>query len=160
MFRIHNGRFISKYISFIPPEIYSLDLRRNEYIDRECAKFVSVDGSVEVEVGFEKQMPDEETSLEEYASDCELYRLSEFSKFKRGRGDTVGAYYGKLEYTAIIYREVHNFRMNDFWENQVSVTITASKWRLRDVNPIYKVMEIPQIKCFLDSIEYFTIPQE
>lgn len=45
--------------------------------------------------------------------------------------------------------------MNGFLENQISITIEAVGWRRTDVNPIYEILAMPQVKAFLDSVEYY-----
>ncbi len=155
MYRLQNGKFLGANIAFIPPDLYNIDFTQNECIDIECLKFISLDNSIVITICIEKNMPDEETSLKEFTRDNNYYRLTKFEKIKRGNRYGLGAYYGKTEYTATTYREVHHFKLNDNLENQVSVMISAAKWRLNELNPIYSILGVPQVKFFLDNLEYF-----
>lgn len=158
MFRISNGKFIGERFSFIPPDNFYIALRQSEFNDNGF-KFVSLERSIEITVCIENGIGTEEEGLEAFAEDMSLYLLSDFKTVKRGSFNGVGAFFGEYPNSASVYREQHNFYMNNNLENRITVTIEATGWRRTDVNPVYEILEVPPVKEFLESIEYFGIRQ-
>lgn len=158
MFRISNGKFIGERFSFIPPDNFYITLRQSEFNDNGF-KFVSLERSIEITVCIEKGEGTEEEGLKEFAEDMNYFLLSGFKTVKRGSFSGVGAFFGEYPNSASVYRELHNFYMNNNLENRVSVTVEATNWRRTEVNPVYEVLKVPPVKEFLESIEYFGIRQ-
>ena len=153
-FKISKGKFCGEYISFIPPEDFTLETSQNE-LDRSI-KFVSVDNSIVLTIRLEREAPMGADGLVDYLTDNDYYILSEPRALKRGYGSAFGAYCGRFPNSASCYREAHGFRLyNDYMENQISVEVEAQGWRSRDINPIYTVLGLPSIKTFFDSLEYY-----
>lgn len=153
-FTISKGKFVGEYISFIPPEGFMFDICRDEC--KRHINFFSIDCSIDINIVLEKETTKGADGLVDYLTENDLYMLGEPRNLKRGNGSAFGVYYGETDKSAIGYKEVHDFyRTNGLLETKVSVEIRANSWRRIFSNPIYQVLGFPEIKTFLDSIEYY-----
>lgn len=159
MLKVKNGKLIASNVSFALPEDFSLDLKApgGGY---HVLEFVSNDqvvkgGIVYINIEFENAEMTAKESMEDFIENTELKKKDEFFPVTRGKGTALGAFYtgGRVCY---IYDERYDFPQNSLGQNQVSFTIQLTKLKGRRVGQtIYDVVELPSVKAFLDSIEYF-----
>lgn len=159
MLKIKNGKLISSNMSFALPEDFALDLR-SPGGGYHTLEFVSEDqvvkgGIVYINIEFEKAEQTAKESMEEFMEDNELKVKGEFFPVTRGKGTALGAFYtgGKVSF---IYDERYDFPENSLGYDQVSITIQLSRIKGKKLEQtIYDVVELPIVKAFLDSVEYF-----
>ena len=159
MLKVKNGKLIASNMSFALPEDFTLDLR-SPGGGYQTLEFVSKNqvvkgGIVYINIEFEKAELTAKEAMEEFMDDNELKVKGEFFPVTRGKGTALGAFYteGKVSF---IYDERYDFPENSYNQNQVSVTIQLSRLKGKRLGlTIYDVVELPIVKAFLDSIEYF-----
>lgn len=158
MLKVKNGKLIASNVSFALPEDFSLDLKTpgGGY---HVLEFVSKDeivkgGIVYINIEFSNEEMTAKEAMEEFMDDNELKVKGEFLPVKRGK-EALGAFYTG-EGVSFIYDERYDFPKNRIGHNQVSITIQLSPMKRRKPKQtIYDVVELPSVKAFLDSIEYF-----
>lgn len=159
MLKVKNGKLISSNMSFALPEDFALDLR-SPGGGYHTLEFVSENqvvkgGIVYINIEFEKAEMTAKEAMEEFMEDNELKVKGEFVPVTRGQGTALGAFYTG-EGVSFIYDERYDFPENSISQNQVSVTIQLSRLKGKKLAlTIYDVLELPSVKAFLDSIEYF-----
>ena len=94
-------------------------------------------------------------AMEDFADDCDLEIKGEFKPITRGKGTALSAHFFGGEYSEM-YEERYNFKRNKLKQNQVTVSVQMMA-KKRGVFPktTYEVLELPTVKAFLDSVEYF-----
>lgn len=159
MLKVKNGKLIASNMSFALPEDFFLDLKApgGGY---HVLEFVSKDqvvkgGIVYINIEFEKAEETAKESMKDFMENNDLKVKGEFVPVTRGKGTALGAFYTG-EVVSFIYDERYDFSRNSLGQNQVSVTIQLSPLnRRKPKQTIYDVVELPSVKGFLDSIEYF-----
>lgn len=159
MLKVKNGKLIASNVAFALPEDFSLDLR-SPGGGYHVLEFVSEDevvkgGIVYINIEFSNEGMTAQEAMEEFMEDNELKVKGEFVPITRGKGTALGAFYTG-EVVSFIYDERYDFPKNSIGHNQVSFTIQLSPMgRRKPKQTIYYVVELPSVKAFLDSIEYF-----
>lgn len=159
MLKVKNGKLVSSNMSFALPEDFSLDLKMpggNYHV----LEFVSENeiikgGIVYINIEFEEAELTAKEAMENFIEDCELKLKGEFFPIKRGVGTALAAFYtgGRI---SNIYEERYDFPLNSLHHNQVTVTIQLSRLKGKKIGcTIHEVLELPTLKQFLDTIEYF-----
>lgn len=159
MLKVKDGKLIASNVAFALPEGFCLDLKMpgGGY---HVLEFVSKDevvkgGIVYINIEFSNEDMTAKEAMEEFMDDNELKVKGEFFPVTRGKGKALGAFYTG-EVVSFIYDERYDFPKNSIGHNQVSVTIQLSPMKRRKPKQtIYDVVELPSVKAFLDSIEYF-----
>lgn len=159
MLKIKNGKLIASNMAFALPEDFSLNLRMpgGSY---HVLEFVSKNqivkgGIVYINIEFEKAEQTAKETMEDFMEDNELKAQGKFFTVTRGKGTALGAFYtgGKISF---IYDERYDFPENSIKQNQVSITIQLTRLKGKKLEQtIYDVLKLPNVKAFLDSIEYF-----
>lgn len=159
MLKIKNGKLIASNMAFALPEDFTLDLRMpgGGY---HVLEFVSENqivkgGIVYINIEFEKAELTAKEAMEDFMENNELKAKGEFFNVTRGKGTALGAFYtgGKISF---IYDERYDFPENNINQNQVSITIQLKRLKGKKLEKtIYDVIKLPEVKAFLDSVEYF-----
>ncbi len=159
MLNIKNGKLIASHVSFALPEDFTLDLR-SPGGGYHVLEFFSEDqvvkgGIVYINIELEKAEVTAKEAMEDFMENNELKIKGEFFPVTRGKGTALGAFYTG-EAVSFIYDERYDFPEDTIGHNQVSITIQLSPMRRRKPKQtIYDVVELPSVKAFLDSVEYF-----
>ncbi len=159
MLKIKNGKLISSNMSFALPEDFALDLRMpgGKY---HVLEFVSENqaikgGIIYINIELEEAELTAKESMEEFMENCELKLKGEFFPITRGKGTALAAFYtgGRI---SNIYEERYDFAKNSLHQNQATVTIQLTRLKGKKLGQtIHDVLNLPNVKAFLDSIEYF-----
>lgn len=159
MLKVNNGKLVSSNMSFALPEDFSLDLKMPgggyhvlEFVsDNELVK----GARLYINVEFEEAELTAKEAMEEFIEDCELKLKGDFFPVTRGEGTALAAVYtgGK---TSQIYEERYDFKQNSLRQNQVTVSVQLMRMKGKKLGQtIHDILELPSIKAFLDSVEYY-----
>jgi len=160
MLKIKNGKLISSNMLFALPEDFTLDLR-SPGGGYQTLEFVSKNqvvkgGIVYINIEFEKAELTAKEAMEEFMDDNELKVKGEFFPVTRGKGTAIGVHYKGTEGYSDYYEERYDFPSNKLQQNQVTVSIQLIANRGQKLgSTIEDAMKLPNVKAFLDSIEYF-----
>ena len=153
MLKVKNGRLMASNVSFDLPEEFNLDLKlpggQYHLLHFASEKRVIKGGVIYIDVEFEEAELTAKEAMEEFAEDCEL-------KITRGKGTAIGVHYKGTEGYSDYYEERYDFPSNKLQQNQVTVSIQLIANRGQKLgSTIEDAMKLPNVKAFLDSIEYF-----
>ncbi len=159
MVKIKNGKMWASNVAFALPEDFTLTLQPTG-CGVHLLEFKSdgrlVKGAViYIDIEFDDAELTAQEAMEEFAEDSELTIKGEFKPITRGKGTALSAHYFGGEYSDM-YEERYDFPRNKLKQNQVTVSVQLMA-KKRGVFPktIYEVLELPNVKAFLDSVEYF-----
>ena len=153
MFRINEGKFIGENISFIPPKDFYLVVRQSEFYE-DGLKFISANGIISITITFERHSCSAEEVLEELLNTEGCRALSEIQKVYRAVRPALSLYYTANFSSVSCYKEIYDFRINKFCENQVCVTVELQQSKINNSTGIYTVLGMPQVKAFFDSLHF------
>ena len=151
--RYSKGKMKHINFSFDMPENYDLEL----YCDRALV-FHSADDKIviEIKVGFLEE------EAKEYYEDLiademfELQKLTDYAEVKRGKGTALSLCYGAAGNWCPTYREIYTFKKNKYGENCVDIQVYLFSREKKKIDmTILEALEVPDIKTFLSSIEYY-----
>ena len=159
MLKVKDGKLIASNVAFALPEGFCLDLKMPgggyHLLEFKSENEVVKGGIVYIDIEFEDAELTAQERMEEFVENNELKVKGEFFPVTRGKGKALGAFYTG-EVVSFIYDERYDLPKNSIGHNQVSVTIQLSPMKRRKPKQtIYDVVELPSVKAFLDSIEYF-----
>lgn len=113
-------------------------------------------GKIFINIEFEEAELTAKEAMEEFMDDCELGLSGEFFPVKRGEGTALAAYYTGEGNISHFYEERYDFPLNSFRQNQVTVSIQVTSFQVKKLGKtIHDVLKLPNVKAFLDSIEYY-----
>ncbi len=160
MLKVKNGKLIASNMSFALPEEFNLDLKlpggQYHLLHFASEKRVIKGGVIYIDVEFEDAELTAKEAMKEFAEDCELKIKGEFFPVTRGKGTAIGVHYKGTEGYSDYYEERYDFPPNRLQQNQVTVSIQLLANRGQKLgSTIEDAMKLPNVKAFLDSIEYF-----
>lgn len=159
MLKVKNGKLLSSNMAFALPEEFSLELKMpgGGY---HVLEFVSDDELVKgarvyINVEFEEAELTAKEAMEEFMEDCEHKLKGEFVPITRGKGTALAAFYTGGKYSEI-YEERYDFEPNSLNQNQVTVSVQLMRLKRKKLGKtLQDILELPPIKAFLDSVEYY-----
>ncbi len=156
MKNIKDGKLYGSNYSFALPE------RFNRVAGSDCFSgddlvFGSIDNDyLSIVIYFEKEGHSAKNAMREMLDkNSSLIKMSDFLSVKRGKGVRVGLYYNNTFGATRHYAERYDFKKNKDGETQIFIDISLWQGRDKDRQIIQEVLELPAVKAFLDSIEYF-----
>lgn len=159
MVKVKNGKLVASNISFALPEDFNLTLQPTgcgvHLLEFKSNKGLVKGAVIYIDIQFDDAELTAQEAMEEFAEDCDLTIKGDFKPIKRGKGTALSAHYYGGEYSDM-YEERYDFPRNKLKQNQVTVSVQlmASK-RGVFTKTIFEVLELPNVKAFLDSVEYF-----
>ena len=159
MVKVKNGKLVASNISFALPEDFNLSLQPTacgvHLLEFKSEKRVVKGGIIYIDIEFEDAELTAQEAMEEFAEDCELTIKGDFKPITRGKGTALSAHYYGGEYSDM-YEERYDFPRNKLNQNQVSISVQLMANKKRSfTKTIFDVLELPNVKAFLNSIEYF-----
>ena len=159
MVKVKNGKLVASNISFALPEDFNLSLQPTgcgvHLLEFKSEKRVVKGGIIYIDIEFEDSELTAQEAMEEIAEDCELAIKGDFKPITRGKGTALSAHYYGGEYSDM-YEERYDFPRNKLNQNQVSISVQLMANKKRSfTKTIFDVLELPNVKAFLNSIEYF-----
>lgn len=161
MLKIKENILHGSNYSFALPQGFNLILNRDIF---SCNKleFVSDDGIVRIEMYFLQDCHSAKEDLQDVIDDSDFIKMGDFISVKRGNGTATGLFfknnYGTEEYcycTEEHYEERFDFKENENGETQIDVDIYVWSEKENLNISIYQALELPNVKAFLESIQYF-----
>lgn len=159
MVKVKNGKLVASNIAFALPEDFSLTLQPTgcgvHLLEFKSDGRLVKGAIIYIDIEFDDAEMTSQEAMEDFAGDCDLEIKGEFKPITRGKGTALSAHYFGGEYSEI-YEERYDFKRNKLKQNQVTVSVQMMA-KKRGVFPktIYEVLELPTVKAFLDSVEYF-----
>ncbi len=159
MVKVKNGRLVASNIAFALPEDFSLTLQPTgcgvHLLEFKSDGRLVKGAIIYIDIEFDDAEMTAQEAMEDFADDCDLEIKGEFKPITRGKGTALSAHFFGGEYSEM-YEERYNFKRNKLKQNQVTVSVQMMA-KKRGVFPktIYEVLELPTVKAFLDSVEYF-----
>lgn len=159
MVKVKNGKLVASNIAFALPEDFSLTLQPTgcgvHLLEFKSDGRLVKGAIIYIDIEFDDAEMTAQEAMEDFAGDCDLEIKGEFKPITRGKGTALSAHYFGGEYSEI-YEERYDFKRNKLKQNQVTVSVQMMA-KKRGVFPktIYEVLELPTVKAFLDSVEYF-----
>lgn len=159
MLKVKNGRLVASNMSFALPEDFNLVLKMPgggcHLLEFESEKDMFRGGRICIDIEFEDAEETAKEAMETFAADCDLDIHGDFKEVTRGKGTAVAAHYYGAGYSDS-YEERYDFPRNRLKQNQVTVYISLmSRTKKKLTKTIFDVLDLPNVKAFLDSIEYF-----
>lgn len=159
MVKVKNGKLVASNIAFALPEDFSLTLQPTgcgvHLLEFKSDGRLVKGAIIYIDIEFDDAEMTAQEAMEDFAGDCDLEIKGEFKPITRGKGTALSAHYFGGEYSEI-YEERYDFKRNKLKQNQVTVSVQMMA-KKRGVFPktIYEFLELPTVKAFLDSVEYF-----
>ncbi len=159
MVKIKSGKLVASNISFALPENFSLSLQSTGFgvhlLEFKSDKRLVKGAVIYIDIEFEDAELTAQEAMEKFVEDVELKIKGDFKPITRGKGTALSAHFYGGEYSDM-YEERYDFPRNKLKQNQVTVSVQmmASK-RGVFTKTIFEVLELPNVKAFLDSVEYF-----
>lgn len=159
MLKVKNGKLVGSNISFAMPEDFNLLLKPTavgyHLLEFESGKGIIKGGRIVIDIELAESEMTAKEAMEEFIEDCDLSIEGEFAPITRGRGTAISAHYKGAEHTDY-YEERYDFKPNKIHQNQVTVSIFLMSNRHQKLGQtIYDALKLPNVKAFLDSIEYY-----
>ena len=159
MVKVKNGKLVASNISFALPEDFYLTLQPTgcgaHLLEFKSGKRVVKGGIIYIDIEFENAELTAKEAMEEFAGDCDLHIKGDFKPVTRGKGTALSAHYYGGAYSDM-YEERYDFPSNKLNQNQVSVSVQLMANRKGSFSKtIFEVLEMPNVKEFLGSIEYY-----
>lgn len=158
MVKVKNGKLVASNMSFALPEGFNLTLKPTggvHLIEFVSDKRVIKGGLIYIDIQFDEAEFSAKEAMEEFAGDCDLHIQDNIKPITRGKGTAYSVHYDGSGYCDI-YEERYDFAPNKLNQNQVTVCVQLmANRRGKLTNTIFDVLELPNVKAFLDSIEYF-----
>lgn len=159
MLKVKNGKLIGTNISFSMPEDFYL-ITNSMAVEHHLLEFESGKGIVKgarifIDIELEEAETTAQEAMEEFIEDSDLSLEGEFKTIKRGKGTAIAARYRGSNRTDY-YEERYDFKPNSLKQNQVTVSVFLMANKKQTLGQsIYDVLELPNVKAFLESIEYY-----
>lgn len=159
MVKVKNGKLVASNISFALPEDFNLTLQPTgcgvHLLQFQSEKRVVKGGIIYIDIQFDDAELTAQEAMEEFAEDCDLTIKADFKPITRGKGTALSAHYYGGEYSDM-YEERYDFPRNKLNQNQVAVSVQLmANRRGKFSKTIFEVLELPNVKAFFDSVEYF-----
>ncbi len=160
MLKIKNGKLIGSNMAFALPEDFKLNLKmpggQYHILEFESEKRILKGCKIVIDVEFEEAELTAQEAMEEFIEDCELKLCGDFNPITRGKGTALAAHIKGTEGYSDYYEERYDFAPNKLKQNQVTVSIyLISNKRQKLQCSVLDALCLPNVKAFLDSIEYF-----
>lgn len=156
MLKIKNGKLYGSNYSFALPKGF------NRIVGLSCVNdddlvFSSADNeNVNIVIYFEKESHSAKYDMQQmFDKNRCLIKLSDFVSMKRGKGVGIGLYYENTFGATQHYSERYDFKKNKDGETQLFIDISLWSGREKNRQTIQETLKLPNIKAFLESIEYF-----
>lgn len=160
MLKIKNGKLIGSNMAFALPEDFKLNLKmpggQYHILEFESEKRILKGCKIVIDVEFEIAELTAQEAMEEFIEDCELKLCGEFYPVTRGKGTAIAAHIKGTEGYSDYYEERYDFAPNCLKQNQVTVSIyLMPNNRQKLQKSVFDALNLPNIKAFLESVEYF-----
>ncbi len=153
MLKIKNGKLYGLNYSFALPEGFNLIVDDDFYGNRLA--FIADDKILNIEIYFEKECNSAKNDIQVIVDDSCMIKMGDFISVKRGQGVGIGLFYKDESGDFQHYDERYDFKRNDDDETQLIIEIYLYSCRKKLEQTIQEALELPAVKSFLESIEYF-----
>lgn len=154
MLKIKNGKFYGSNYAFALPEGFYLNVIPAAKCGGKRLELANCEG-VTIIIFFNNRINPAKKDMQETIDANEsLIKIGDFISVKRGEGEGVGLYYRDTMNSCEHYEEFHDFKENMDGETQLDIDIALFTHGRKD-RTIQKVLELPAVKAFLESVEYF-----
>ena len=156
MLKIENGKVYGSNFSFDLPKGFNREkglrcFRKNDLV------FRSLDNEyLHLVIYFEKECHSAKNDMQAMFNEnrC-LIKMGDFVSVKRGAGVAVGLFYENTFGATQHYGERYDFKKNKYGVTQIFIDVSLWSGRGEDRQTIQEAVKLPQVKAFLESIEYF-----
>ena len=160
MLKIKNVKLIGSNMAFALPEDFKLNLKmpggHYHILEFESEKRILKGCKIFIDVEFEDAELNAKEAMEEFIEDCELKLCGEFYPVTRDKGTAIAAHIKGAEGYSDYYEERYDFAPNNLKQNQVTVSIYLMPNKGQKLQKsVCDALDLPNVKAFLDSIEYF-----
>ncbi len=159
MVKIKNGKMRASNVAFALPEDFKLNLEPTglgvHLLEFSSEDDIIEDGRIYIAIEFiEAEIPAKE-QMEEIIEVCNMEKEGNLFPVTRGEGTAIAGFYHSTGFKDH-YEERYDFPVNEVDKSQVSICVyIMCKPQKKLKQSIREVLELPNIKAFLDSIEYF-----
>lgn len=159
MVKIKNGKMWASNVAFALPEDFNLYLEPTgcgvHLLEFSSEDGVIEDGRIYIAVEFSEAEISAKEQMEEIIEVCAMEKEGNLFPVTRGKGTAIAGYYHSTGFKDH-YEERYDFPENDVGKSQVSICIyIMCKPHKQLKQSIREVLELPNVKAFLDSVEYF-----
>lgn len=155
MLKIKNGKLYGSNYSFALPEGFYLNVSSAVKFGSKRLELASIDGLIIMIYFHNRGCCAKKETQEIIDANSNLIKMDDFIPIKRGACEGIGLYYrdevAKVEH----YEEMYDFKKNRYGETQIDIDISLSISKYGNIQSIREAIELPTIKAFLESIEYF-----
>ncbi len=157
MLKIKDGKLYGSNYSFALPEGFDFNVSAIVPFGGHRLEFGAADRSVIIIIYFEKGFHSAKEDMQGIIdANNNLTLTGEFISVKRGEGVGIGVYYRDEFRSTEHYEERYDFKENRYEETQLDIDISV--WKSSNGKyglAIKEALELPAVKAFLGSIEYF-----
>ncbi len=159
MVKIQNGKMRASNVAFALPEDFKLYLGPTgcgiHMLEFSSEEGIIEDGRIYIAIEFIEDEVSAKDLMEEIIEVCEMEKEGNLFPVTRGKGTAVACYYHSTGFKDH-YEERYDFPVNDMNQRQVSICIyIMSKPHKELKQSIREVLKLPNVKAFLDSVEYY-----
>lgn len=156
MRNIKDGKLYGSNYSFALPERFNRVVGLYGFSEDDLV-FASADNEyLHIVIYFEKECHSAKNDMQAmFDENRHLIKLSDYVLTKRGEGVGIGLYFENTFGATQHYGERYDFKKNKEGETQLFIDISLGSGRGKDRQTIQEVLELPTVKAFLESIEYY-----
>ena len=156
--RYSKGKMTHTNFSFDIPENYDLELQPECGAGYSLLIFHSPDDKIIIEINVSHIEGSARDGFEEVMADEFIPHkiIRDYAEVKRGKGTALSLCYGAAGNWCPTYREIYTFEKNKYGENCVDIQVYLFSRKKKKIDmTILEALEVPDIKTFLNSIEYY-----
>lgn len=153
---IKNGKLYGSNYSFDLPKGFNR-VEGLHFIKDDDLVFVSTDNeNVQIAIYFETECHSAKDDTQKLFDDNpSLIKMSNYVSVKRGQGVGIGILCENKFGATQHYYERYDFEKNEYGVTQLFIDIIMCATRRVYIPTIQEVLELPTVKAFLESIEYY-----
>lgn len=154
--KIKDGKLYGTNYSFALPEGFKRVVGSDSFSEDDLV-FGSIDNdNLHIVIYCEKGSHSAKDDMQEmFDKNGSLIKMSDFVSIKRGKGVGVGLYYENTFGATQHYGERYDFKENEDGQRQIFIDISLWSGSNKDRQTIRDALELPTVKAFLESVEYF-----
>lgn len=159
MVKIRNGKLFASNVAFALPEGFNLTLEPTgcgvHLLEFSSENEAIKDAKIYIDIEFVNEEIFAEEVLKEIIEDCEMENDGNPFYVTRGKGTAIAAYYHSSGFVDH-YEERYDFSLNELNQNGVSIGIyLMANHQKKLKQSIREALKLPNVKAFLDSVEYY-----
>ncbi len=152
--KIKDGKLYGSNYSFALPEGFNFVVE-SDCMSENKLEFVSDDGITRIKIFFETLGRSAKKDIQDIIDGCNYIKTGDFVSVKRGAGTGIGLLYKSDCINEEYYEERYDFKKNEYNINQLIIEVYIDSGREKLKQTIREVLELPTVKAFLESIEYY-----